>query len=179
MQSKLHFAVLIGAAITCSLASASEWETDFDKAQRLASATGKYLLVDFTGSDWCPWCIKLERRVFSTSAFRTFAATNFVRVMVDFPRGKQLPQSQQERNQSLLERYGVSGLPTVLVMSAVARSSDARDTATRARKHTSSSLEGMIQRAQGLRQCVARRVAAGSNTAGRLDHPAHCRVPWQ
>jgi len=114
----MHLTALIGAAMICSLASAGEWETDFEKAQRLARATDRYLLVDFTGSDWCPWCIKLESRVFSTSAFRTFAATNFVRVMVDFPRRKQLPRQEQKRNQALLERYGVSGLPTVLVMSA-------------------------------------------------------------
>jgi len=51
--------------LCCSKTEATNWETDFEKASSAAKASGKYMLLDFSGSDWCGWCIKLERDVFS------------------------------------------------------------------------------------------------------------------
>src|SRR5947209_2105501 len=65
-----------------------QWLTDLPKAQAKAKAEHKLVMMDFTGTDWCPWCIKLNKEVFSTPEFSEFAAKNLVLVEVDFPRRK-------------------------------------------------------------------------------------------
>ena len=64
------------------------WETDYKKAQDQAKAGNKLVLLDFTGSDWCGWCIKLDREVFSKPEFKDYATKNLVLVELDFPRAK-------------------------------------------------------------------------------------------
>ena len=72
-----------------ALAAGDGWLTDFEAAQAAAKSSGKYMLVDFTGSDWCGWCIKLKDEVFSKDHFKTEAPKNFVLVELDFPRAKE------------------------------------------------------------------------------------------
>ena len=92
--------------------------TDFEAAKASAKAQGKYLLVDFTGSDWCGWCIKLKSEVFSKAHFKTEAPKNFILVELDFPRSKKLPPKLIEQNNKLREKYNVRGFPTILLMDA-------------------------------------------------------------
>ncbi|MCA1797553.1 MAG: thioredoxin family protein, partial [Geobacteraceae bacterium] len=75
------------------------WHSDIDKARKIAAENNKHLLLDFTGSDWCPWCIKLDEKVFSTPEFAEFATGNLVLVKIDFPKRKQLSQAQEQSNQ--------------------------------------------------------------------------------
>lgn len=98
-------------------ASAAEWETDFAKASETAKSAGKYMLLDFSGSDWCGWCMKLDKEVFQKSAFKEFAKQNLVCVLVDFPQQK--PQSQQtkEQNKTLAKKYAIEGYPTIIILS--------------------------------------------------------------
>lgn len=102
--------------LVCITANAADWETDFSKAAATAKSTGKYMLLDFSGSDWCGWCKKLEAEVFSQSAFQTFAEENLVCVLLDFPRGK--PQSKQlkQQNAGLAKKYEIMGYPTVIIL---------------------------------------------------------------
>ena len=92
------------------------WLTDFKEAQQLAEKEKKVMLVDFSGSDWCGWCIKLDKEVFSQAAFKQFAAKNLVLVLIDFPKKKSLSQSQLAANNALAEKYGIDGFPTVLLL---------------------------------------------------------------
>ena len=108
--------------VTClGLASglfASEgWMTDFEAAQAKAKAENKPMLLDFTGSDWCGWCIKLDEEVFSQTAFSQYAAAELVLVEIDFPRRTDQPAKLKAQNEALAQKYGIRGFPTILVLS--------------------------------------------------------------
>jgi len=92
------------------------WLTDFAAAQARAKAENKPLFVLFTGSDWCPYCMMLEKEILSTPEFKDYASRNLVPVMVDFPRASIISQKQRAANEELGERYGVRGYPTIIIM---------------------------------------------------------------
>ena len=94
------------------------WLTDIRQARDKAKSDKKLILVDFTGSDWCGWCIKLDREVFSKPEFKEYADKNLVLLEVDFPKGKQQTAVQKAHNLELAEKFGVQGFPTVLVLDA-------------------------------------------------------------
>lgn len=104
-------------AVTTSTHAASHWETDFEHAQKLASESGKYMLLDFTGSDWCGWCIRLKDEVFSKKSFLAYAKEKLVLVQVDFPRKKAQSKELKEQNQALASKYGIRGYPTIIILS--------------------------------------------------------------
>jgi thioredoxin-related protein len=104
---------------TLLAAQEAEWIQDFAKAQEKAKAEKKDLLVDFTGSDWCSWCIRLDGEVFSQEAFATAVPKDFVLVKLDYPRDESLVTPEiREQNEQLKERYPVQGFPTILLMDA-------------------------------------------------------------
>jgi thioredoxin-related protein len=93
------------------------WLTSLPQAQAQAKAEHKLVLMDFTGSDWCPWCIKLDRETFSQPAFADYAKTNLVLVLVDFPNHQPQPEALQKANQDLEKKYDPEGaLPTIIAM---------------------------------------------------------------
>jgi thioredoxin-related protein len=93
------------------------WMTDFEAAKAKAKAENKPLLLDFTGSDWCGWCIKLDKEVFSKDAFKEYAAAELVLVELDFPRRKELSSELKAQNEKLAQQYGIRGFPTILILS--------------------------------------------------------------
>lgn len=95
---------------------AAEWMTDLEAAKAKAAAENKAVLVDFTGSDWCGWCIRLRKQVLDTPAFETYAQDKFVLMEVDVPHNPKFDPALRKRNEQLCEQYGVSGFPTVLVL---------------------------------------------------------------
>ncbi len=99
-------------------AAEAKWLTDATTAQQKAKQEKKLVLMDFTGSDWCPWCIKLSKEVFSTSEFNNYAAKNLVLVEVDFPRSKKQSEQQKAANQALQKKYNIEGYPTVIVLNS-------------------------------------------------------------
>lgn len=113
MKKILVLFLAAGAAIS---ASALDWMTDFAKAEAKAKAEKKLVLMDFTGSDWCPWCIKLEKEILDTDDFRKFAKDNLVLVYVDFPKQKEQSEEQKQANKTLAAKYKVEGFPTVVVL---------------------------------------------------------------
>lgn len=115
MKKLAIFLTLVGAFLSCGL-QAQHWETDFEAALKKAKAENKVVLVNFTGSDWCGWCKRLQREVFMEDTFKTYAAQNLVLLELDFPKYKQLPESQQRKNRELANKYGIRGFPTVLLM---------------------------------------------------------------
>ncbi len=117
MKAITHLAAFtIGATALVSTAFANTlegWSTDLDAAKQLAKKENKALLVEFTGSDWCPPCIMMRKNVFSKKEFVTKASENFVLVELDFPRGD---TELAEKNQPLAEKYEIEGFPTVILM---------------------------------------------------------------
>ena len=91
--------------------------TDFEAAQAKARAEQKPLLLDFTGSDWCGWCIRLDQEVFSRDAFKVFAESELVLVELDFPRRSKQSAALVQQNERLAQKYGVRGFPTILLLS--------------------------------------------------------------
>ena len=119
---KLSKFVSVLSLLFISLASAvfagEGWTHDFEAAKVRAAAENKPLLLDFTGSDWCGWCIKLDKEVFSQEEFKAYAKDALVLVELDFPRdASKLPAGVAEKNEALSKKYGVRGFPTILVLS--------------------------------------------------------------
>lgn len=97
--------------------AALEWTTDLDAATARAAAEGKVILVDFTGSDWCGFCIRLKKNVLDKPDFEAFTKDNFIFVEVDLPRNvAKIGPELYAKNQQLCERFKIQGFPTILVL---------------------------------------------------------------
>ncbi len=118
---KIHrFAVLPCLALTflflpCAQAE-NNWGTNYKEAQDQAKTGNKLLLVDFTGSDWCGWCKRLNAEVFSKPEFQEYASKNLVLLEIDFPRAKEQSQTLRKQNQELAGHYAIEGFPTIVVL---------------------------------------------------------------
>lgn len=97
-------------------AAESTWLTDLPKAQAQAKTENKIVLMDFTGSDWCPWCIKFKKEVLDTPEFQDYATKNVVLVEVDFPSKKTQPDELKKANEALKTKYDIDGFPTLVVL---------------------------------------------------------------
>src|SRR6202040_3071968 len=97
-------------------AAESDWMTDLPKAEAKAKAEKKLVLMDFTGSDWCPPCKALKKNVLSSPEFEKFAKDNLVLVEVDFPRSKAQTEELKKANEKLSEKFKIEGYPTVIVL---------------------------------------------------------------
>ena len=91
------------------------WLVNLEEAFQLSQKTGKPIMANFTGSDWCGWCKRLTASVFVQDEFKKWAAENVILLEVDFPRRKQLPANIQEQNAGLQQAFQVRGYPTVWV----------------------------------------------------------------
>ena len=109
--------VAVAALIMAASVQAKEWETDFKRASSGAEKTSKYMLLYFSGSDWCTWCKKLDKEVFEKRSFKDYSRKNLVCVTLDFPEKKSQRKKLKKQNQALAEKYGVRGYPTVLILS--------------------------------------------------------------
>jgi len=108
--------LLTATFATLALAAEGEWLTDLAKAQEKAKAEKKLVLLDFTGSDWCPPCKSLHNTVLTSAEFTKFAKDNLVLVEVDFPRSKPQSAELKAANRKLSEKYKIEGYPTVIVL---------------------------------------------------------------
>jgi thioredoxin-related protein len=89
----------------------SVWENDLDAAKQEAAKDNKYILLNFSGSDWCGPCIRLHKEIFDSQVFTAFATKNLILVNADFPRQKknQLSKEQQGRNNKMADQYNAQG----------------------------------------------------------------------
>ena len=105
-----------------AFAGGDGWTSDFAAAQKQAAESNKDLLIDFTGSDWCGWCIKLNDEVFKLEPFKVGVKDSFVLVEIDFPKDKsKLAEPTQKQNADLGKKYAVHGYPTILLCDAGGR----------------------------------------------------------
>lgn len=117
MKRLILVAVLaLGFSSAFSARANSEWLTDYKKARLEAKNNNKLLLVNFTGSDWCGYCILLDRAILSQPQFKDYASKNLVLLEVDFPRGKTQSAELKNQNMTLAQQYQIEGFPTLVVL---------------------------------------------------------------
>jgi thioredoxin-related protein len=92
------------------------WNSNFIRAKTAAAESNRFILLDFTGSDWCPWCIRMDKEVFERPAFADFAAKHLVLVKLDFPRSKAQPAAEKVQNQELAQKFAIQGYPTYVLL---------------------------------------------------------------
>lgn len=115
--------IMVGAFSACSADKTLEtkkhdiWRDNFAEAKEVAAKRQLPILINFSGSDWCGWCVRLEREVFSQKEFEDYASKSLVLMLADFPRGKKLPESVSKQNEALAKEHGVRGFPTILLLS--------------------------------------------------------------
>lgn len=109
--------LVAAVAVSAGAFAAEGWLTDFEKAKTQAKEENKHILIDFSGSDWCGWCIKLDKEVFQKDEFKAYAKDNLVLVLADFPRDKsKVSEVTAAQNEKLAKEFGVRGFPTVFVL---------------------------------------------------------------
>ncbi|WP_072993188.1 thioredoxin family protein [Pseudozobellia thermophila] len=117
------FLILLAVLFTSS-GFAQNWEAGFDSALQKAKSADRPLVLVFAGSDWCGPCIKLDRNIWQSEAFKAYARENYVLYKADFPRKKanRLPDDLQEENDRLAEKYNPKGyFPLVVVLNGEGR----------------------------------------------------------
>ena len=110
--------LLLAGLFGFSALAGEEWLTDFNKAKKEAAEKKLPILADFSGSDWCPPCIKLDKEVFSQKEFKAFAKDRVVLFLADFPHDKELAADVKAQNEQLRQAYDVERFPTVLLLDA-------------------------------------------------------------
>jgi thioredoxin-related protein len=113
---RLACALLFCLSLVSTQAAEARWLYDIPQAQAQAKKENKLVLIDFTGSDWCGWCIKLKAEIFSTPEFNNYARTNLVLVEIDFPRFKPLSPELMATNEKMQQKYKAEGFPTIVVL---------------------------------------------------------------
>ena len=111
--------LLVALLITTSVVPciAGGWGDDYKAALAAASKDNRNVLLDFTGSDWCGWCIRLKRETFDKPEFKAYADKNLELVEIDFPQGKSLSPEVRKQNDALQQQYNVQGFPTLVLLS--------------------------------------------------------------
>lgn len=97
---------------------AGKWHTTWDAAASESRSSGKPILINFTGSDWCGWCVRLKKEVFDTDTFNSWASSKVVLLEVDFPRKKAQAPQLKAANSQLAKKFGVQGYPTIFFSNA-------------------------------------------------------------
>jgi len=121
MSRLTPFILVMVTVFSLSFGYGQDWKYDFEEAKSLAKEKNENIVLLFTGSDWCPPCIKLERKIFADPEFKEYAKENFVWIKADFPKRKKnkLSAVQQEKNQALAEKYNKKMIfPVILVMNS-------------------------------------------------------------
>jgi protein disulfide-isomerase len=115
------FLVAFGLLCNVSVRAESGWATDYQKAQEEAKTDHRLVLLNFTGSDWCGYCVQLDRAILSKPEFKDYANKNLVLLEIDFPRRNGPRWNAQsielkKQNMELAEKYQVEGFPTLVVL---------------------------------------------------------------
>lgn len=116
MKALSFAAALLFSAV--SLMAKPGWSEDYAASLAKAKADDKLVLLDFTGSDWCGWCIKIDNEIFSKPEFQEYAKKNLELVELDFPKRKSLPANVKAQNEKLAQEYGIQGFPTIIVLNS-------------------------------------------------------------
>jgi protein disulfide-isomerase len=106
---------ILGLSVS-AFSQESVWMTDYAKAVDLAKSQNKAILLDFTGSDWCGWCMKMKQETLDTPAFKHYAQKNLVLVEVDYPHNKAQTEQEKQQNQKLGKQFEITGYPAFVLL---------------------------------------------------------------
>jgi thioredoxin-related protein len=113
-MKKILFILFISlSAITVKAQEDMTWHTDMAKASELSMKEKKPLMLFFTGSDWCGWCIRLQKEVFKKEEFIKWAKQNVILVELDFPKRTAQEEAIKQQNYQMQQIFQVKGYPTV------------------------------------------------------------------
>jgi len=114
-------AIAVLAAST-SFALGGDWGTDWEAAKAQSKREDKPILINFTGTDWCGWCIRMEKEVFSKEVFKDYAKENLILLEIDFPKKPANVAKQSDelkaQNKKLDKEFKISGYPTIFLLNA-------------------------------------------------------------
>ena len=120
ITSVLIIVLCVLSMISCSKEKQSTeivgWIEDYQTALEIAADTEKTILVNFTGSDWCGWCMLLDEEVFSTDEFKNYALENLVLLKIDFLMNTEQPEDVLTKNTELARKYEILGFPTIILL---------------------------------------------------------------
>ena len=112
------FATVLVPQTSSADETSAAWQTDYKQALDQAVKEHKQVLLNFTGSDWCPYCIQMDKEVLEKPAFKKYAAEKLILVKLDFPRKKQLPINEEKQNRELQKQYSINGFPTYILLNS-------------------------------------------------------------
>ena len=113
-MQKLFFVLFLSFSSVCMHSQGSlEWHTNLTQAAQISMEQKKPLLMFFTGSDWCGWCIRLQKEVFKTDSFYTWANENVILVELDYPRRTPQDEKIKAQNEQIQQMFQIRGYPTV------------------------------------------------------------------
>src|SRR5258708_19562195 len=112
----LGIALLAFSQVASVFGESLVWQTDYAAAKSTATQQNKYILLDFTGSDWCPYCIQMDKEVFAKPAFSSFAGQKLILVKLDFPRKASQSPAEKSQNQEFSKNYSIERFPTYLFL---------------------------------------------------------------
>ena len=112
MKTIALFTLLVVAQLGFAQKAALTWHTDINEASAIAKKENKPMMLFFTGSDWCGWCVRLQKEVFNTPEFENWAKENVVLVELDFPKNKPQSEAIKTQNRALQQQFAVRGYPT-------------------------------------------------------------------
>lgn len=115
-MKKHMLTVAIALLGTLAFAGDETWSTDLEQAKTEAATSDKVILVNFSGSDWCGWCKRLDREVLRKDTFLDYAEDNLILVNLDFPQYKELPADLRKANEAAARKYKITGFPAVLLL---------------------------------------------------------------
>jgi thiol-disulfide isomerase/thioredoxin len=101
---------------TLSLQASDLWSTNYDESLKKAATENRMVLLEFTGSDWCPPCKKQAEDVFAQPAFEEFASANLVPVKFELLKYSKQPEEQIAANAAIRDKYQVDGYPTLILL---------------------------------------------------------------
>lgn len=110
--------LLVFSIMTMSFAN---WQSNFEVAKKIAKEKHEFILLNFSGSDWCGPCMRLRKEILDNEVFTKMADTNLVLVNADFPRNKknQLDAQTKKQNDALADKYNPEGkFPLTLLLDA-------------------------------------------------------------
>ncbi len=117
-MKKLFIATVIGCVWLQTQAADLNWITDLPKALTQAKTDKKMILLEFTGSDWCPWCIKFDKEALDTDKFAAYAKGHLELVLLDFPNKTPQSDALKSTNAALQKEYKVDGFPTFVLLNS-------------------------------------------------------------
>jgi len=123
MKNLLFASITLSALLAGAKTSTpAGWTDDYEAALKRAASEKKLVVADFSGSDWCGWCKRLDREVFDTEEFRRAATNDYVLLMIDTPSDRSLlSEKARKQNPELVKKYEIRGFPTVLMLDATGK----------------------------------------------------------